>query len=84
MLRPSYLQLIVDGVNEMAQYDHKTDKYMSPTLALNFGNLLKKCCDVAYIELLKQANMNSQQEDIEIFKKIIESQVLQKILKENP
>lgn len=74
ILRPCYFQLIIAGVNQMAQYNSETDTYESPTLAINFGTLIKKCCDLAYVELLQQKNTEQHREDLKILKKLVESQ----------
>lgn len=42
LLRPCLFKQIVDGVNKLACYNSDTDLYESPTLAMNFGMLLKK------------------------------------------
>lgn len=74
ILRPKYFEVIVSGVNKLAQYNLETDNYESPTLAINFGTLIKKCCDLAYIHLLQIDNTNDQRKDLKILKKLIESQ----------
>ncbi|KAK9729899.1 hypothetical protein QE152_g15704 [Popillia japonica] len=58
-LKPTYFSLLLKGVSHIAGYNPETDVYESPlaetdvyespTLAMNFGTLLKKCCDLAYI-----------------------------------
>lgn len=74
LLQPSYFKLIIEGVNRIASYNEATDKYESPTLAVNFGTLLKKCCDLAYIELLQQKNSAERREDLNILKTLIKTQ----------
>lgn len=74
ILRPSYFKLILDAVNCIACYNPETDVYESPTLAINFGTLLKKCCDLAYIALIQKENTADQRKDLKILKKLIESQ----------
>ncbi|KAK4885617.1 hypothetical protein RN001_001888 [Aquatica leii] len=74
LLRPCHFKTIVDGVNEMARYNHETEKYESPTLAINFGTLIKKCCDLAFIELLQKQNTNEHRKDVKILKTLIISQ----------
>ncbi|KAK4875861.1 hypothetical protein RN001_012283 [Aquatica leii] len=74
LLRPCYFKMIIDGVNDMARYNHETEKYESPTLAMNFGTLLKKCCDLAFVELLQIPNTEKQREDVNILKNLIISQ----------
>lgn len=72
ILRPCHFQLIIAGVNKMAQY--KTESYDSPTLEINFGTLIKKCCYLAYVDLLQVTDTNEQRKDIKILKKLTESQ----------
>lgn len=74
ILRPCHFKMIIDGVNEMAQFNHETEKYDSPTLAMNFGTLLKKCCDLAFVELLQKPNTTEQREDVNLLKNLIVSQ----------
>ncbi|KAJ8933494.1 hypothetical protein NQ314_013971 [Rhamnusium bicolor] len=74
ILRPCHFQLIIAGVNKMAQYNPETENYESPTLAINFGTLVKKCCDLAYVDLLQKKNTNEQRKDLKILKRLIESQ----------
>ncbi|KAI4455617.1 hypothetical protein MML48_9g00010649 [Holotrichia oblita] len=74
ILRPCHFQLIIAGVNKMAQYNTETESYDSPTLAINFGTLIKKCCDLAYVDLLQVTDTNEQRKDIKILKKLAESQ----------
>ncbi|KAJ8930634.1 hypothetical protein NQ314_016549 [Rhamnusium bicolor] len=57
ILRPCHFQLIIAGVNKMAQYNPETENYESPTLAINFGTLVKKCCDLAYVDLLQKKTL---------------------------
>ncbi|KAG5861888.1 hypothetical protein JTB14_037798 [Gonioctena quinquepunctata] len=63
--------MIVNGVNEMAQYNHTTEKHESPTLAINFVTLLKKCCDLAFIQLLQIHDTGEQREGLKILKNLI-------------
>lgn len=74
LLRPRHFKLIIDQVNEIACYNHETDTYHSPTLAMNFGTLLKKCCDLAFIHLVQIPNTNEQRKEANILKTLIESQ----------
>lgn len=74
LLRPCYFKLIINGVNEMAKYNNETEKYESPTLAINFGTLLKKCCDLAIVELLQKKDTTEQRAEINILKNLIISQ----------
>ncbi|KAI4455665.1 hypothetical protein MML48_9g00000121 [Holotrichia oblita] len=67
-------KMIIDGVNEIAQFNHKTERYESPTLTVNFGTLLKKCCDLAFVELLQKPNTEKQREDVNLLKNLIVSQ----------
>ncbi|KAI4455647.1 hypothetical protein MML48_9g00004125 [Holotrichia oblita] len=66
ILNPCCFKMIIDGVNEIAQFNHKTERYESPTLAVNFGTLLKKCCDLAFVELLQKPNTEKQREDLNL------------------
>lgn len=66
--------MTIDGVNGMAQYNHEIEKYESPTLAINFGTLLKKCCDLAIFNLLQIPNTKDQREELGILKNLIISQ----------
>lgn len=74
LLRPSLFQTIIRGVNKIACYNSETDIYESPTVAMNFGTLIKKCCDLAYIQLLQKPNTNDQRKNLKILKILIESQ----------
>ncbi|KAK9731639.1 hypothetical protein QE152_g13448 [Popillia japonica] len=73
-LKPTYFSLLLKGVSHIAGYNPETDVYESPTLAMNFGTLLKKCCDLAYIHLIQIENTNNQRKDLKILKKLIEAQ----------
>lgn len=42
LLRPTLFKKIIRGVNIIGGYNDETDIYESPTVALNFGTLLKK------------------------------------------
>ncbi|KAG5876807.1 hypothetical protein JTB14_014137 [Gonioctena quinquepunctata] len=74
ILHPYHFQLIIAGVSKMAQYNSKTETYESPTLAINFGTLIKKCCDLAYVDFLQKDDTNNQRKDLKILKRLIESQ----------
>lgn len=74
LLRPCHFQMIINGVNVIARYNADTETYESPTLAINFGTLIKKCCDLAIIHLLQVSNTESQRKEIKILKTLIESQ----------
>lgn len=74
LLRPCHFQTIIKAVNEIARYNQETDIYESPTVAMNFGTLIKKCCDLAYIHLLEKPNTNDRRKDLKILKILIESQ----------
>lgn len=74
LLKPVYFPLILQAIHYIARYNAETDVYESPTLAMNFGTLLKKCCDLAYINLVQLENTNDQRKDLKILKKLIESQ----------
>ncbi|KAG5867506.1 hypothetical protein JTB14_026120 [Gonioctena quinquepunctata] len=63
LLRPSFFKTIITGVNEIACYNSETDIYESPTVAVNFGTLIKKCCDLAYIHLLQIPNTNDERKE---------------------
>ncbi|XP_060535343.1 uncharacterized protein LOC132707485 [Cylas formicarius] len=74
ILRPKHFKLIISGVNKIAKYNTQTENYESPTLAINFGTLIKKCCDLAYINLVQMENTSDQRKDLKILKNLIESQ----------
>lgn len=74
ILRPSYFSLILKGVNHVARYNPEQDVYESPTLAMNFGTLLKKCCDLAYLQLIQIEGTTDQRKDLKILKTLIVSQ----------
>lgn len=74
LLHPQYFKLIIAGVNKMAHYNEDSDIYESPTLAINFGTLIKKCCDLAYIDLLQIVNTDDQRKDLKVLKELIISQ----------
>ncbi|KAG5881154.1 hypothetical protein JTB14_034283 [Gonioctena quinquepunctata] len=74
ILHPYHFQLIIAGVSKMAQYNSKTETYESPTLAIHFGTLIKKCCDLAYVDFLQKDDTNDQRKDLKILKRLIESQ----------
>ncbi|KAK5648106.1 hypothetical protein RI129_002998 [Pyrocoelia pectoralis] len=46
-LRPHHFKLIIAATSELAKYNEDTATFQSPSLAVNFGTLLKKCCDLA-------------------------------------
>ncbi|KAJ8970856.1 hypothetical protein NQ317_015881 [Molorchus minor] len=73
LLRPALFQTVVNGVNEIGKYNKDTDTYESPTVAINFGTLIKKCCDLAYIQLLQKPNTGHRKE-LKILKTLVESQ----------
>ncbi|KAG5890072.1 hypothetical protein JTB14_003637 [Gonioctena quinquepunctata] len=56
------------SVNEIACYNSETDIYESPTVAVNFGTLIKKCCDLAYIDLLQIPNTNDERKELKFLK----------------
>lgn len=68
VLRPTQFPLILKGVNHIAKYNPKQDVYGSPTLAMNFGSLLKKCCDLAYLHLIQIGGTNDHRKDLKILK----------------
>lgn len=47
-------------VNKITCYNYETDTYKSPTVVMNFGALIQKCCDLAYIQWLQKPNTNDQ------------------------
>ncbi|KAI4455810.1 hypothetical protein MML48_8g00013055 [Holotrichia oblita] len=74
ILRPCYFSTVVEAVNEMAKYNIETDRYESPTLAMNFGTLIKKCCDIAYIHLIQlKEDTSVQRKEVKIMKTLVES-----------
>lgn len=73
LLQPSYFRLIIKGVNVIARYNEGTDLYESPTVGMNLGTLLKKCCDLAFIEMLEVKNSHEKRENFKILKMLIES-----------
>lgn len=74
LLRPKLFNRIIEGVNKIGRYNEKDDVYESPTVALNFETLLKKCCDLAIIQLLQEPDTEAQRKEIKILKTLIESQ----------
>ncbi|KAG5868170.1 hypothetical protein JTB14_004841 [Gonioctena quinquepunctata] len=62
------------SVNEVACYNSETDIYESPTVAVNFGTLIKKCCDLAYIDLLQIPNTNDERKELKFLKTLVASQ----------
>lgn len=74
LLKPLHFGLILKGVYHIANYNPETDIFESPTLAMNFGTLIKKCCDIAYIHLVQKYNTSAERKDLKILKKLIESQ----------
>ncbi|CAH1107036.1 unnamed protein product [Psylliodes chrysocephalus] len=74
VLKPTNFTLILNGVNKIAAFNSDKDLYESPVLAMNFGTLLKKCCDLAYTHLIQVENTNQERKDIKILKTLIESQ----------
>lgn len=74
LLRPTMFQTIINGVNKIGGYNPDTNFYESPTVAINFGTLIKKCCDLAYIDFVQKPNTEQQRKDIKILKALVESQ----------
>ncbi|XP_074037276.1 uncharacterized protein isoform X1 [Leptinotarsa decemlineata] len=74
LLRPTLFRVIVNGVNRIGGYNKETDVYESPTVARNFGTLIKKCCDLAYILLLQKPNTENRREELKVLKTLVESQ----------
>lgn len=74
VLKPIHFSLLLRGVKHIAKYNAEMDIFESPTLAINFGTLLKKCCDLAYIKLIQIDGTNDQRKDLKILKQLIESQ----------
>ncbi|XP_074035340.1 uncharacterized protein isoform X2 [Leptinotarsa decemlineata] len=74
LLRPKFLTKIIEGVNIIGKYNKGIDEYESPTVAMNFGTLLKKCCDLAIIQLLQESNTEALRKEIKVLKTLIESQ----------
>nr|CAI5859488.1 unnamed protein product [Callosobruchus analis] len=74
LLSPMHFSIIVDGVNKIGGYNKHDDVYESPTVAINFGTLIKKCCDLAYIILLKKSETETQRKGLKTLKMLVESQ----------
>ena len=41
---------------------------------MNFGTLIKKCCDLAYLDLLQKPDSSARRKELKILKVLIESQ----------
>nr|CAI5844350.1 unnamed protein product [Callosobruchus analis]CAI5867305.1 unnamed protein product [Callosobruchus analis] len=74
LLSPMHFSIIVDGVNKIGGYNKHDDVYESPTVAINFGTLIKKCCDLAYIILLQKSETETQRKGLKTLKMLVESQ----------
>ncbi|XP_023310218.1 uncharacterized protein LOC111691497 [Anoplophora glabripennis] len=74
LLRPCFFQIIIKCVSKIGCYNSETDMFESPTVAINFGTLLKKCCDLAYIHLIQKPNTNDQRKEVKVLKTLVTSQ----------
>lgn len=73
MLRPCHFQLIIEGVHNLAKYNLENNIYKIPAMALNFGKLIEKCCDLAYIDLIQVEKCNDQTKDLKVLKRLVAS-----------
>lgn len=58
-LDPQYFDLFVEATKIISKYNADTDRYESPTLAMNIVNSLKDCCDIALTFLMTKKNHNN-------------------------
>lgn len=80
LLQQKNFELIVAAVNKLARYDKNTETFQSPRLALNFGKLIRKCCDLAIIHLLqRKENTDEQRKDLKNLKLLVESHWLNQV-----
>lgn len=60
--------LIISKKFLIAKYNAETDLFESPTLAINFGTLLKECWYLAYIKLIQIDKTNDQRKNLKILR----------------
>ncbi|KAK4886154.1 hypothetical protein RN001_002425 [Aquatica leii] len=56
-LKPKYFDLIVEATKTVAKFNFETNRFESPSYALNMGTTLKQCADIAIILALKRKNV---------------------------
>lgn len=80
LLQQKHFELIIAGVKKLVRYDKNTETFQLPKLALHFGKLIRKCCDLAIIHFLqKKENTYEQREDLKSLKLLVESHWLNQI-----
>ncbi|XP_063910844.1 uncharacterized protein LOC135128004 [Zophobas morio] len=73
-LRPENFQLFVQATKVIAKYDPETDKFETPTYALNIQSSLKQCCDIAILTVSKDSSVCDieAEEEYKAFKQLLE------------
>lgn len=54
-LKPEHYDKLVSATKAASKYDYEKRSYQSPTFALNMGTVLKQCCDIALMHVLKRS-----------------------------
>ncbi|KAF6204575.1 hypothetical protein GE061_018735 [Apolygus lucorum] len=55
-LKPQHFDLLVEAAKRASKYDEKTNKYGSPTYAMNISTSLKECCEISCNFLYRNAS----------------------------
>lgn len=59
ILHLKYFDKIVSTTKVIAKYNRENDKFESPTLAINMGTMLKQCCDITIIFVVKRSLLHN-------------------------
>lgn len=75
MLKGYHIRAIINTVNVIGEYNEETERYNSPTVAINFGTWLKQVCDIAVRVLMEQKDdTEAQRNDLILLKSLLTSQ----------
>lgn len=56
-LKPQHYDKLVAATKAAAKYNIENQSYQAPTFALNMGTILKQCCDIALLHVLKKSEV---------------------------
>ncbi|XP_044752036.1 uncharacterized protein LOC123311961 [Coccinella septempunctata] len=54
-LKPENYDVLVQATENISRYDKNSQRFASPTLALNMGTTLKQCCNIALVLTIKKS-----------------------------
>ncbi|GBP81159.1 hypothetical protein EVAR_25085_1 [Eumeta japonica] len=75
-LKPQNYDTLVAATKVVAKYDENTDRYCSPTYAMNISTTIKQCCNIAIKRILKtesSVKAAEMQADLRVLVQLIES-----------